>query len=199
MKFINVPVSVDARKGVPRRIHRGRRIYTVRRVVDFWILQSRWWGREEKRIYFRLETDGGVVEVYRTDASFMDAAAPGRDASERSAAPVREPQTNGVASKPQTNGVASKSRTNAAAEPAPSSGHPPFIEGDTHTRELRQTESPYRPDAAALADRRQGMDTGAVRPRGTGPKEAGPGGTGPRGAGRAGATRFRWVLSKVMD
>jgi hypothetical protein len=186
-------------------------------VVDFWILQSRWWGREEKRIYFRLETDGGVVEVYRTDASFMDAAAPGRDASERSAAPVREPQTNGVSSKPQTNGVsskpqtngvsskprtiaaASKSRTNAAAEPAPSSGHPPFIEGDTHTRELRQTESPYRPDAAALADRRQGMDTGAVRPRGTGPKEAGPGGTGPRGAGRAGATRFRWVLSKVMD
>jgi hypothetical protein len=156
----------------------------VRRVLDFWILQSRWWGREEKRIYFRLETDGGVMEIYRTDASSRDAAAPGRDSSERSAAAVRKSQTNAAVRKSQTNAAVSEPWINAAPAPAPSSGHPPFIEGDTHTRELRQTESPYRPDAAALADRRQGMGTGAA-----GPGVAGPGG----------ATRLRWVLSKVMD
>jgi hypothetical protein len=129
-------------------------------VLDFWILQSRWWGCEEKRIYFSLETDGGVVEVYRTEASSAGDAAPDRYAPEP---PAASPAP----------------RTNASAEPAPSSGPPPFIEGDTHTRELRQTESPYRPDAAALADRRQGMGNRATR--------------------SPGASRLRWVLSKIMD
>ena len=187
MKIINTSVSVDAHKGVPRRISRGKRIYTVRRVLDFWILQSRWWGYEEKRIYFRLETDGGVLEVYRAEASPAGGAAAERSVGGRKAAESKaaaEPGATASAEPPladsaEPGATAVAEPLEGAAPPPVAAGHPPFIEGDTHTRELRQTESPYRPDAAALADRRHAKGSGATR--------------------RTAASRSRWVLSKVMD
>lgn len=167
MKFINIPISVEARKGVPRQIRWSRRTYTVRRLLDFWILQSRWWAREEKRVYFRLETDQGVMEVYRGKWDEDGGSEIDRGA-------LRQADLS-------------------------------FVEGDTHTRELRQTESPYRPDAAALAGRRfsetDGSDAGSkpisaqelqtsgeARHRGSASS-----------AGSSRETGWKWVLSKVID
>lgn len=168
MKFINVPISVEARKGVPRRIRWGRRTYTVRRLLDFWILQSHWWAREEKRVYFRIETDQGVMEVYRGEGE-------GRE--------VR--------------------REEGGSKDGPN--HQPFVEGDTHTRELRQTESPYHPDAAALAGRRfsetDGSDSGSkpisAQERPTSEESCHRGSASSSGSSRE--TGRKWVLSKMID
>ncbi len=38
----------------------------VRRPLRYWIRESRWWtGRSERRAYFSLLTQEGVVEIYR--------------------------------------------------------------------------------------------------------------------------------------
>jgi hypothetical protein len=108
-------------------------------VLDSWVLQSRWWGREEKRVYYCLDTDRGVIEIYRSDEFGQTGVSGAHPPS-----PIHHPL----------------------------SPHPPAItEGDTHTRELRRTESAYRPDAKHLQSSRSSM------------KE----------------TRSRWVLSKVID
>ncbi len=44
----------------------GDRRYRVREPLDVWVVQGRWWGEEEKRVFFRLRTDRGEVEVYRS-------------------------------------------------------------------------------------------------------------------------------------
>jgi hypothetical protein len=67
MKRIEEPVEVEDRKGWPVRIRRGARDYRVRELVDVWIVQGRWWLDEEKRVYFRVLTDKGVMDVYRRD------------------------------------------------------------------------------------------------------------------------------------
>ena len=133
-------IDVDLQNGSPRGIRLGKRVYRVRRVLDSWVLQTRWWGREEKRVYFRLDTDRGVIEIYRS-AEFTKAGVSG----------VHPP---------------------SSIHHPPSSIHPPVTtETDTHTRELRRTDSAYRPDAKHLKSSRSSM------------KE----------------TRSRWVLSKVID
>lgn len=162
MKYVNAPISVEVRKGIPRRIRWGRRIYDVRQMLDFWILQSRWWGCEEKRVYFRLETDGGVMEVYREERG------------ERREEGGARREEGGERSEVCGEGLAPAGY--ASGRPA---AHPPFVEGDTHTRELRQTESSYRPDAAGLADRRGRRNLAASTLEGASPP--------------------RWVLSKVAD
>ena len=207
MKFLNVPVSVEARKGVPCRIRWGRRTYTVRRLLDFWILQSRWWAAEEKRVYFRLETDRGVVEVFRADDRERQARAagpahPGAEASNPSH-PAPAPAESGAADladsrapaalpargSAESAAPADSARSGDSATPRPG-GPPPFVEGDTHTRELRQTESPYRPDAAALAGRRLKEAPTATAP------SASP---SPSAASPSPAYPSPWVLSKVID
>ena len=129
---ISISIEVDLQNGAPRRIRYDRRTYRVRRVLDFWVVQSRWWGREEHRLYYRLETDRGIIEVYR--ATELD----------RAVCSIRDPRPS----------------------PLPST-----TEGDTHTRELRRTDSAYRPDAKRL------------RPT----------------HGTVNKARRRWVLSNIID
>lgn len=82
MKSINESIAVEARNGVPCRFRWGRHTYRTRNLLDYWILQSRWWGREERRIYFRVETDRGVMDVYRAEGSQgSPEPIPSRDAS----------------------------------------------------------------------------------------------------------------------
>lgn len=38
----------------------------VHKLVDKWVARSRWWSHDEKRIYLRLHTSRGVVEIYRS-------------------------------------------------------------------------------------------------------------------------------------
>lgn len=69
MKRIDRPVEAIIKKGWPSHIERDSKTYTTRQVIDFWIVQTRWWAKEEKRIYFRLWTDEGTIEVYRSGDS----------------------------------------------------------------------------------------------------------------------------------
>lgn len=54
---------------------RGGRLHAVRHngrhrrileVVDRWVVQGRWWSKEEKRIFYRVRTGDGVMEIYRS-------------------------------------------------------------------------------------------------------------------------------------
>jgi hypothetical protein len=36
-------------------------------VLDKWVARSRWWSNDEKRLYLRLHTARGIIEVYKTD------------------------------------------------------------------------------------------------------------------------------------
>lgn len=116
MKSIREAITVEARKGVPCRLCWNGRTYRTRKLLDYWILQTRWWGREERRIYFRLLTDRGVMEVYR--------------ATGRGLEPVSERVTPAA----------------EAGAPQRSDRPPLPMEGDTHTRERRRTDAVYRPD-----------------------------------------------------
>lgn len=71
MKLYLEPIHVEPAHGKPRRLRWRRRDYIVEEVVDFWISQTRWWRGEEKRIYLRLATDGGMLEVYRSAATWI--------------------------------------------------------------------------------------------------------------------------------
>lgn len=65
MKRIEEPVEVEDRKGWPMVIRRGKKSYRVRKLIDLWVVQGRWWLDEEKRVYFRVLTDKGVMDVYQ--------------------------------------------------------------------------------------------------------------------------------------
>ncbi len=67
MKRIEEPVDVEDRKGWPVRIRRGKRVYRVQKLIDLWVVQGGWWLDEEKRVYFRVLTDKGVIDVYYRD------------------------------------------------------------------------------------------------------------------------------------
>jgi hypothetical protein len=38
----------------------------IRAVLDKWVARSRWWSNDERRVYARLHTSRGIVEVYRS-------------------------------------------------------------------------------------------------------------------------------------
>lgn len=71
MKQILSPIQVTASGGRPRVIRWDGRTYRVREMLDVWIYQTRWWGNEERRVYFRLWTDGGMLEVWRCGNTWM--------------------------------------------------------------------------------------------------------------------------------
>jgi hypothetical protein len=52
------------------RVHCGRRVYRVERLLEAWVVQGRWWGCEERREYVRLLTDRATIEVYRSGATW---------------------------------------------------------------------------------------------------------------------------------
>ena len=66
MKIIRAPVEVEVKKGWPVVIIWRDRRMRVRQVSDWWVARERWWSRDEERVYFRLVTDTGTVEIYRS-------------------------------------------------------------------------------------------------------------------------------------
>lgn len=65
MKRVLEPVEVRTRRNRPHLIRRGRQLIDVRQVLDWWVVQSRWWAHEERRIYFLVVTSTGTLELYR--------------------------------------------------------------------------------------------------------------------------------------
>lgn len=64
MKHRTEPIDVVLAGGRPAMIRVGARRLRVVCVVDSWVVQGRWWEHEERRNYYRLETRGGVMDVY---------------------------------------------------------------------------------------------------------------------------------------
>lgn len=65
MKRIDEPIQVRGNgKRIETLIWRGRRV-AVQAQTNAWIVRSRWWGAEEKRVYRMLQTDRGAAEVYQ--------------------------------------------------------------------------------------------------------------------------------------
>ncbi len=65
MKRIDEPIRVQTSgKRIEAVYWHGRRI-AVHEQTNAWIVRSRWWGSEEKRIYRTLQTDKGHMEVYQ--------------------------------------------------------------------------------------------------------------------------------------
>lgn len=79
---IDVTVGDD---GLPRSLRWRRRVWCVLRILDRWVLQSRWWAREERRDYLLLqagdddtrasahEADSCILEIYRRRQAGHDA------------------------------------------------------------------------------------------------------------------------------
>lgn len=209
MKSIQENIAVDARNRVPRRLRWDGRTYRVRRLLDYWILQTRWWGREEKRIYFRLETNRGVVEVYRAAESLLPGLSPA-EWLPNSATPTNHPQppihdgpstldprpstpaSSTLDSRPSTSGSSTldpRPPTSASStlDPRPPTLPNPLpIEGDTHTRERRRTDAAYRPDVRIEEHLRRKAREENLRRKS-------------RAADRDRPERVRWVLSKIID
>jgi len=60
------PLEVEVTRGWPVVIHRGDRAHRVRNLLDAWVVQGKWWADEERRVCFRVATDGGIMEIYRS-------------------------------------------------------------------------------------------------------------------------------------
>lgn len=70
MKQHGLPITVVLEGGRPIRVGRGTRTERVLRLVDSWIVRSRWWERDERRTYYRLETTAGVIDVYEHEGKW---------------------------------------------------------------------------------------------------------------------------------
>ena len=58
--------------GWPATIHWRKLDYPVAKVLDYWILQSKWWICEEKRVYFAVQCrEGAVMTVYKRDGEWV--------------------------------------------------------------------------------------------------------------------------------
>jgi hypothetical protein len=65
MKLYLEPVAVEHTGGRPHTILWRRKLYRVIEVLDCWVSQGKWWSSEERRVYMRLLTDGGTLELFR--------------------------------------------------------------------------------------------------------------------------------------
>ncbi len=71
MKRRSDDIEVRDVRGWPVEIRRDGRVYRVREMLDAWVVQGHWWGDEEKRVFFRVRTDRGAVELYRTGGRWV--------------------------------------------------------------------------------------------------------------------------------
>ena len=78
MKSIQSPIDVDTDDRCrPVRLYWCSNTYHVSRILDRWVLQNRWWAREERRLYVLVEASLGVgnavqhLELYLRGTEWM--------------------------------------------------------------------------------------------------------------------------------
>ena len=71
MKSYAEPIQVQAVRGRPLSLRWRRSTCPVTAILDCWVLQTRWWEREEKRCYYLLTTSRGNMEVYRQQDNWV--------------------------------------------------------------------------------------------------------------------------------
>ena len=67
MRLFDQRIEVELEEGSrhrPRLLHTPIGTLSVRQRLDFWVVQTNWWGKEVHRIYLLLDTSGGMVEVF---------------------------------------------------------------------------------------------------------------------------------------
>lgn|GEM_PF-730231 len=76
MKSIQCPIDVDTDDRCrPVRLYWRSNTYHVSRILDRWVLQTRWWAREERRLYVLVEASLAAseavqyLELYKTGAA----------------------------------------------------------------------------------------------------------------------------------
>ncbi len=55
MRLYNEPIDAPPGEVPPTRFRWRDRCFHVNKVVDWWILQGRWWHQEEQRIYYLVD------------------------------------------------------------------------------------------------------------------------------------------------
>jgi hypothetical protein len=78
LKSIQSPIDVDTDDLCrPVRLYWRSNTYHVSRILDRWVLQNRWWAREERRLYVLVEATLGVgdavqhLELYLRGTEWM--------------------------------------------------------------------------------------------------------------------------------
>lgn len=67
MRLLDQPIEVELVEGSrhrPRLLHTSIGTLKVKQRLDFWVVQTNWWGNEVRRVYLLLDTSGGMVEVF---------------------------------------------------------------------------------------------------------------------------------------
>jgi len=59
------PIQVDLTRGWPVALHRNGNTHRVQHLIDYWVVEGRWWAEEERRVYFRVLTTGGTMDIFR--------------------------------------------------------------------------------------------------------------------------------------
>jgi hypothetical protein len=62
---VSALVEVELCGGRPVRVRWQGRWRRVEAVAEAWAIEGRWWGGEERRLYLRLVTTAGTLEVWR--------------------------------------------------------------------------------------------------------------------------------------
>lgn len=70
MKSYYEPIEVETKDSRLARIRWRHSTYCVLDILDGWVIQNRWWGHEERRVYMLVETDQATMEIYRVDDSW---------------------------------------------------------------------------------------------------------------------------------
>ncbi len=71
MRLVEETIVVMTKENRPTRIERGSMSYRVIRMLEYWIVQSKWWLKDERRLYMHLITDQGMLEIFCTDGDWM--------------------------------------------------------------------------------------------------------------------------------
>jgi len=71
MKHYREPVYVHSLRNRPLSLSWRNRHVHIEAVLDRWVARSRWWGHDETRLYMRLHTNRGTMEVYRSGVSWF--------------------------------------------------------------------------------------------------------------------------------
>jgi hypothetical protein len=73
MKRIFLPVDIELQDDVPVRVDWDGTTYRVKSLVECWIVETQWWTEagETRRVYYRLYTDRGVLEVFEARTNWV--------------------------------------------------------------------------------------------------------------------------------
>ena len=70
-KAYHEAIDVSLKDRQPQTITWRKNTYTVHQTLDRWILQNKWWEKEEKRLYYLIETDHATMEIYRPGPTWI--------------------------------------------------------------------------------------------------------------------------------